>query len=579
MSTVWSESWERVVLFPGLFASGAPWGVRIAFFYNGKTEKIMESFIYQDVLARKERDVAWRSLGNTHIHPLSGELGGFFRVDAEALRLLTEEAFRDAAFLLRTEHLEQLAAILKDPEASANDRFVAMELLKNAVISAGRVFPMCQDTGTALVMAKKGERVLTGVDDVRWIAEGVHRAYTTENLRYSQLAPLSMYEEVNTKNNLPAQIEIAAIPGDSYKFLFVAKGGGSANKCFLYNKTRQILSPEVLLPFLRESLQEIGTSACPPYHLAVVIGGLSAEHTLKTLKLASTGYLDTLPDSGNAQGRGFRDLSLEAELLVMSRGLGLGAQFGGRHFCHDVRVVRLPRHGASCFVGVGVSCSAHRNILGKITAEGLFLEKLDADPARFLPDPEFDMEDAVSIDLNRPMEAIRSTLSELKVATRVMLNGPIVVARDIAHSRLKAMLDKGEKLPEYFLNHMVYYAGPAKTPAGYASGSFGPTTAGRMDPYIPAFQEQGASLVMLAKGNRSRLVRDSCRKYGGFYLGSIGGPAARLGRDCIKAVQVLDFEDLGMEAVYRIEVKDFPAFIIMDDKGNDFYDTLLARPS
>lgn len=537
---------------------------------------MMEPFTYQDVLALEEGKVAWRSLGNAFVHPLSGELKDFFRVDAEGLRHLTEEAFRDAAFLLRTRHLEQLAAILKDGEASANDRFVALELLKNAVISADRIFPMCQDTGTALVMAKKGERVLTGADDARWIAEGVARAYTEENLRYSQMAPLSMYEEVNTGNNLPAQIDIAAVPGDIYKFLFVAKGGGSANKCFLYNKTQQILSPEVLLPFLRESLKEIGTSACPPYHLAVVVGGLSAEHTLKTLKLASTGCLDTLPRSGNALGRGFRDFSLEAELFAMSRELGLGAQFGGCCFCHDVRVVRLPRHGASCFVGVGVSCSAHRNIIGKISREGLFLEKLDEDPARFLPEPEFNAEEAVSIDLNRPMETIRSTLSGLRVATRVMLNGPIVVARDIAHSRLKAMLERGEKLPEYFLEHMVYYAGPAKTPAGHASGSFGPTTAGRMDPYVPAFQEKGASLVMLAKGNRSFLVRDSCRKYGGFYLGSIGGPAARLGRDCIRDVRVLDFADLGMEAVYRIEVKDFPAFIIMDDKGNDFYELFLG---
>ncbi|TWI71247.1 homodimeric fumarase (class I) [Desulfobotulus alkaliphilus] len=537
----------------------------------------MKSFEYQKVLCPADKDIRWRFLGKEFIRPLSLGKRTFLEVKPEGLAMLAREAFRDASFFLSTGHLEQLALILNDPEASANDRFVAMELLKNAAISAGGVFPMCQDTGTALVMAKKGEGVLTGTDDAFWISKGVFEAYTGENLRYSQLAPLSMYGEVNTQNNLPAQIDISSVPGDHYDFLFVAKGGGSANKTFLYNKTAQILAPEELLPFLAKSLGEIGTSACPPYHLAVVVGGMSAEYTLKTLKLASTGYLDSLPDRGNGNGQGFRDKSLETEILEMSRSLGLGAQFGGKYFCHDVRVIRLPRHGASCFIGVGVSCSAHRNILGRICGEGLFLEALDRDPARFFPDPAFEPEEAVSIDLNQSMDAIRACLSKLKVATRVMLNGPLVVARDIAHARLKAMLERGESLPSYFRDHMVYYAGPAKTPAGYASGSFGPTTAGRMDPYVPCFQEQGASLVMLAKGNRSSLVRESCRKHGGFYLGSIGGPAARLGRDCITKVDMIDFKDLGMEAVYRIEVRDFPAFVIVDDKGNDFYESFLVQ--
>ncbi|MCW7753026.1 FumA C-terminus/TtdB family hydratase beta subunit [Desulfobotulus sp. H1] len=535
----------------------------------------MKSFVCHNVLCPADADIRWRFLGNNLVQPFSCRGRTFLELAPEGLTLLAREAFRDVSFFLRTGHLEQLAVILQDPEASANDRFVAMELLKNAAISAGGVFPMCQDTGTALVMAKKGEQVLTGADDAWWISKGIGEAYTEENLRYSQMAPLSMYEEVNTQNNLPAQIDMDAVPGEAYDFLFVAKGGGSANKTFLYNKTAQTLSPEELLPFLGKSLKEIGTSACPPYHLAVVVGGMSAEYTLKTLKLASTGYLDSLPDKGTSQGQGFRDRSLEAEVLAMSRRLGLGAQFGGKYFCHDVRVIRLPRHGASCFIGVGVSCSAHRNILGRICLDGLFLEELDRDPARFFPDPAFDPGDAVSINLNQPMDAIRAALTKLKVATRVMLNGPMVVARDLAHVRLKAMLDRGEELPAYFRDHMVYYAGPAKTPAGHASGSFGPTTAGRMDPYVPCFQEKGASLVMLAKGNRSFGVRESCRKHGGFYLGSIGGPAACLGKDCITKVEMIDCKDLGMEAVYRIEVKNFPAFVIVDDKGNDFYASFL----
>ncbi|TYT73856.1 FumA C-terminus/TtdB family hydratase beta subunit [Desulfobotulus mexicanus] len=537
----------------------------------------MKTFEYQNVLCPADEKIRWRFLGKESVRSLSFGTRNFLEVKPEGLAMLAEEAFRDASFFLSTGHLEQLALILSDPEASANDRFVAMELLKNAAISAGGVFPMCQDTGTAQIMAKKGEGVLTGTDDSFWISKGVFEAYTGENLRYSQLAPLSMYGEVNTENNLPAQIDISSVPGDHYDFLFVAKGGGSANKTFLYNKTAQILAPEELLPFLSKSLGEIGTSACPPYHLAVVVGGMSAEYTLKTLKLASTGYLDSLPDRGNMNGQGFRDRSLEAEILEMSRSLGLGAQFGGKYFCHDVRVIRLPRHGASCFIGVGVSCSAHRNIRGRICGDGIFLEELDRDPARFFPEPAFEPEEAVSIDLNQSMDAIRTSLSKLKVATRVMLNGPLVVARDIAHVRLKAMLERGEDLPAYFRDHMVYYAGPAKTPAGHASGSFGPTTAGRMDPYVPCFQEKGASLVMLAKGNRSSQVRESCKKHGGFYLGSIGGPAARLGRDCITKVDMIDFKDLGMEAVYRIEVRDFPAFVIVDDKGNDFYESFLVQ--
>ena len=497
------------------------------------------------------------------------------RVSADALTQLSEKAFRTVAHLYRTTHLEQLAKILDDPESSENDRFVALEMLKNAVISADFIFPMCQDTGTAIIMGKKGQQIWTGYSDEEALAKGVFQAYTRNNLRYSQNAPLTMYEEKNTGCNLPAQIEVYAEPGDEYRFLFIAKGGGSANKTYLYQETKAVLNPETLVRFLTEKMKSLGTSACPPYHLAVVVGGTSAEMTLKTVKLASAGYLDFLPRKGSIAGHGFRDVELETELLAISRNLGIGAQFGGKYFCHDVRVIRLPRHGASCPVGIGVSCSADRNVKGKITQDGIFLEHLDPDPARFLPTPAPEDASAVHINLNQPMNSIRSELSRYPVATRLLLSGNIVVARDIAHARIYERLQKEGDLPQYLKDHIVYYAGPAKTPEGYASGSFGPTTAGRMDPYVPEFQKQGGSLVMLAKGNRTRQVTEACKTYGGFYLGSIGGPAARLGRDCITDMKILEFEELGMEAVYMITVKDFPAFIIVDDKGNDFFDGLL----
>jgi fumarate hydratase class I len=480
---------------------------------------------------------------------------------------------RDIAHLFRPGHLQQLADILRDTDASANDRFVALELVKNACVAAGGVLPSCQDTGTAIVMGKKGERVLTGGGDDAAIARGIYDAYRTGNLRYSQLAPLDMYREVNTGSNLPAQIEIQAVPGDQYRLLFIAKGGGSANKSFLFQETKALLNPQSLAAFLEEKLRSIGTAACPPYHLAVVIGGTSAEYTLKVAKLASTRYLDALPTSGNEYGRGFRDRALEAEILEMTRRLGIGAQFGGKYFCHDVRVIRLPRHGASCPVGIAVSCSADRQALGKITREGVYLEQLEADPARFLPevDEAALRGEVVRLDLRRPMAELRRELSRLPVRTRLALTGPMVVARDIAHAKIKERLDRGEEMPAYLRDHVVYYAGPAKTPKGYASGSFGPTTAGRMDAYVELFQSKGGSYVMLAKGNRSRAVTDACRRHGGFYLGSIGGPAARLAQDCIRKVDVLEYPELGMEAVWRIEVEDFPAFVVVDDKGNDFF--------
>ena len=496
-------------------------------------------------------------------------------VSADALTRLSEKAFRTVAHLYRTTHLEQLSKILDDPKSSENDRFVALEMLKNAVISADFIFPMCQDTGTAIIMGKKGQQIWTGYSDEEALAKGVFQAYTRNNLRYSQNAPLTMYEEKNTGCNLPAQIEVYAESGDEYRFLFIAKGGGSANKTYLYQETKAVLNPDTLIRFLTEKMKSLGTSACPPYHLAVVVGGTSAEMTLKTVKLASAGYLDLLPRKGSIAGHGFRDVELETELLAISRNLGIGAQFGGKYFCHDVRVIRLPRHGASCPVGIGVSCSADRNVKGKITQDGIFLEHLDPDPARFLPTPAPEDASAVHINLNQPMNSIRSELSRYPVATRLLLSGNIVVARDIAHARIYERLQKEGDLPQYLKDHIVYYAGPAKTPEGYASGSFGPTTAGRMDPYVPEFQKQGGSLVMLAKGNRTRQVTEACKTYGGFYLGSIGGPAARLGRDCITDMKILEFEELGMEAVYMITVKDFPAFIIVDDKGNDFFDGLL----
>lgn len=497
-------------------------------------------------------------------------------VEPQALTVLAEEAFRDIAHLLRPAHLAQVRAIFDDPEASANDRFVALELLKNANISAGGVLPMCQDTGTAIIMGKKGQQVFSGETDALALTEGVARAYANNNLRYSQMAPLTMFEEVNTGNNLPAQIDLYATPGSAYKFLFMAKGGGSANKVYLYQQTKALLNPASLVRFADEQIRTLGTAACPPYHLAVVIGGTSAETCLKAVKLASAHYLDGLPTQGSKTGHAFRDLEMEATILELTRRLGLGAQFGGKYFCHDVRVIRLPRHGASCPVGIGVSCSADRQAVGKITAEGVFLEALETNPAAYLPEVRSDRlsEEVVEIDLSRPMDEIRATLSKYPVRTRVSLSGPMIVARDIAHAKLKERLDRGEGLPDYFKNMAVYYAGPAKTPANYASGSFGPTTAGRMDAYVDLFQSHGGSMVMIAKGNRSGAVTEACHKHGGFYLGSIGGAAAQLALNSIRKVEVLEYPELGMEAIWRIEVKDFPAFIIVDDKGNDFFKQL-----
>lgn len=493
-------------------------------------------------------------------------------VEPIVLQQLAARAFRDVSHRLRATHLAKLSAILKDPEASENDRFVALDLLKNAVIAAEGVFPSCQDTGTAMVFAKKGEGVFTAANDAEWLSKGVFDTYTQTNLRYSQVAPLTMYQEKNTGSNLPAQIDIHAVPGDEYHFLFIAKGGGSANKTFLYQKTKALLNPESMHQFIAESIVKLGTAACPPYHLAIVIGGTSAEMTLKTVKLASCGYLDGLPTEGNPEGRAFRDIQLEAEVEQIARQTGIGAQFGGKYFVHDVRVIRLPRHGASCPVGIGVSCSADRQIKAKINHSGVYLEELEANPARFLPtDVKDGAKPAVSIDLNRPMKEILATLDQLDVATRVMLNGPMIVARDIAHAKLKERLEREGDVPEYFKELPVYYAGPAKTPDGFASGSFGPTTSQRMDPYVGLFQAVGGSMVMLGKGNRTPQVAAACQKYGGFYLGSIGGPAARLGKECITHVQVLEYPELGMEAIWKIEVKDFPAFIISDNKGNDFF--------
>ncbi|RIL03475.1 MAG: fumarate hydratase [Proteobacteria bacterium] len=494
-------------------------------------------------------------------------------VDAQALTRLAAQAVRDVSHLFRPGHLQQVRNVLDDPESSANDRFVALQMLKNANVAAGMILPSCQDTGTAIVMGKKGQYVVTSGDDEEALARGIHETYTTTSLRYSQMAPLTMYDEVNTKTNLPAQIELYATGGDEYHFLFVTKGGGSANKSMLFQETRAILNPASLMKFLEEKIRSLGTAACPPYHLAIVIGGPSAEFTLKTVKLASCRHLDGLPTTGNEHGRAFRDVELEQQVLALSRTLGIGAQFGGKYFCHDVRVVRLPRHGASLPVGIGVSCSADRQALGKITREGVFLEQLETNPARFLPDVrETELPgDVVKIDLNQPMAEIRKLLSRHPIKTRLSLTGTIVVARDIAHAKLKERIDRGEGLPSYFRDHVVYYAGPAKTPEGYASGSFGPTTAGRMDSYVDLFMENGGSFVTLAKGNRSRQVTDACKKHGGFYLGSIGGPAAILAVDSIRKVDVLDYPELGMEAVWKIEVEDFPAFIVVDDKGNDFF--------
>ena len=536
----------------------------------------MPDFVYTPMFSLGPDTTEYEAISKDHV--AAGECEGrpALKVAAEGLSLLSERAFHDAAFYLRTSHLEQLAAILKDPESSANDRAVALELIKNAVISADGVLPMCQDTGTAIINAKKGQGVLTDGRDEEALSRGVFNAYVGNFLRYSQNAPLTMYDEKNTATNLPAQVDISAVDGDEYRFLFVAKGGGSANKTYLFQETKAVLNPVSLPKFLAGKMKAIGTAACPPYHLAVVVGGTSAELVLKTVKLASARYLDGLPTKGGPGGHAFRDLELEAALLEASRKLGLGAQFGGKYFCLDVRVVRLPRHGASCPIGMGVSCNADRNIKAKITRDGIFLERLEKDPTRYLPVPGGGEEDAVRVDLDRPMVEIRATLSKYPVATRLSLDGPIIVARDIAHAKLKEKVDKGEDLPAYFKDHIVYYAGPAKTPPGYASGSLGPTTAGRMDDYVPVFQKMGGSLVMLAKGNRSKGVTESCKAHGGFYLGSIGGPAARLAKDCITSQEIVAYPELGMEAVYRITVKDFPAFIIVDDKGNDFYEKILA---
>ncbi|MGD9538682.1 MAG: fumarate hydratase [Alphaproteobacteria bacterium] len=515
----------------------------------------------------------YRKLTADHVSTARFEGEDILKVELEGLRLLAEQAFIDINHLLRPGHLQQLRNILDDPEATANDRFVAYDLLKNANIAAGGVLPMCQDTGTAIIMGKKGRRVWTRGGDDDALADGVRDAYLKHNLRYSQVAPLSMYEEKNTRSNLPAQIEIYEEGEDAYKLLFMAKGGGSANKSFLYQATPSVLAPDRLVKYLDERIRTLGTAACPPYHLAVVIGGLSAELNLKTVKLASARYLDELPTEGSEMGHAYRDLEMEAEIHKLTQGMGIGAQFGGKYFCHDVRVIRLPRHGASLPIGIGVSCSADRQALAKITQDGIYLEALETNPARFLPDVTAEQleGDMVKVDLRKPMKEILATLTRHPVRTRLALTGPLIVARDAAHGRLRAGLERGEALPDYFKDHPIYYAGPAKTPAGYASGSFGPTTAGRMDGFVDQFQAAGGSMVMLAKGNRSAAVRDACKKHGGFYLGSIGGAAARLAQDCIKKVECLAFEDLGMEAIWRIEVEDFPAFIVMDDKGNDFF--------
>ena len=558
---------------------------------------MMADFAYEDLLPIGKDDTPWRLLTTDGVRAVEGPGGRtFLEVDDEALRLLAATAMHDIAHYLRPAHLAQLRKILDDPEASNNDKFVALDLLKNANISAGGVLPMCQDTGTAIVMGKRGQHVLSGGTDERALSQGVFDAYTRLNLRYSQMAPLTMWDEKNTGSNLPAQIELYAdtAPGHetAYKFLFMAKGGGSANKSYLYQETKAILNPAGLMKFLDEKLRSLGTAACPPYHLAIVIGGTSAEFALKTAKYASAKYLDTLPTQGSMTGHGFRDVELEEQVLELTRNFGIGAQFGGKYFCHDVRVIRLPRHGASLPVAVAVSCSADRQCLGKITPEGVFIEQLDFEPAHYLPEPDAATlaggdgaaagaeaaDDVVAIDLRRPMPEILAELTQHPVKTRLSLTGTLVVARDIAHAKIKERLDAGEPMPDYLKNHPVYYAGPAKTPVGMASGSFGPTTAGRMDSYVDQFQAAGGSLVMLAKGNRSKQVTDACQAHGGFYLGSIGGPAARLAQDCIKSVEVLEYAELGMEAVWKIEVEDFPAFIVVDDKGNDFFATV-SQPS
>jgi len=530
-------------------------------------------FFFQDPFPLTEDKTEYSLLSSDYVEETEFEGNQILKVNPEALTLIAQAGMRDIAFFLRSEHLELVSAILDDPEASDNDRNVAMTLLKNAEVSSHGILPFCQDTGTAIIMGKKGQQIWTGVNDEEYLSKGVYNTYTKENLRYSQNAPLTMYEEKNTGTNLPAQIDLYATEGMEYKFLFVAKGGGSANKTFFFQKTRAVLKPVALEKFLLEQMGTLGTAACPPYHVAFVIGGTSAEANLKYVKLASTKYFDELPTTGNEHGRAFRDVDMENALLEDSRKLGYGAQFGGKYFALDVRVIRLPRHGASCPIGMGVSCSADRNMKGKINKDGIWLEKLETNPGKFIPDHlrEADYQGVVSVDLNRPMKEILAQLSSLKIETQLSLTGTIIVARDIAHAKLLERLETEGDLPEYFKNHAIYYAGPAKTPEGMPSGSFGPTTAGRMDSYVEPFQAKGGSMIMLAKGNRSQQVTDACQKYGGFYLGSIGGPAAILAQDNIKKVELLEYPELGMEAIYKIDVVNFPAFILVDDKGNDFF--------
>ena len=533
----------------------------------------MSEYVHHTMFPLGPDETPYRKLTSDYVSVEKFGDQEIIKVDPEAIKLLTFEAFKDVSHLLRPGHLQQLRNILDDPEASANDRFVAFDLLKNANIAAGGILPMCQDTGTAIVMGKKGQNIWTGGGDEAAISEGVRKTYLETNLRYSQVSPVDMFAEVNTGDNLPAQIDLYADEGDAYKFQFIAKGGGSANKTFLYQETKALLNEARLMDFLDEKIRTLGTAACPPYHLAVVIGGTSAEACLKTVKMASTHYYDALPTHGGSHGEAFRDLEWEERILKMTQDMGIGAQFGGKYFCHDVRVIRLARHGASCPVGIGVSCSADRQVKGKLTKDGVFLEQLEHNPAKYLPDITADAlgGDVVDIDLRRPMVEVLAELSKHPVKTRVSLTGTLIVARDIAHAKLKERLDAGEGLPQYFKDHPVYYAGPAKTPEGYASGSFGPTTAGRMDSYVEQFQAAGGSMIMLAKGNRSQAVTDACKNHGGFYLGSIGGPAARLAQDCITKVELLEYEELGMEAIWKIEIENFPAFIVVDDKGNDFF--------
>jgi fumarate hydratase class I len=536
----------------------------------------MNKFKFETMFPLGEDTTKYRLLRKEHIRVKEFEGRDVIMVEPQALVNLAQEAFKDVAHLYRSEHLEKLRNIIDDSQSSDNDRYVALELLKNAVIAAKKVYPMCQDTGTAIIMGKKGQQIWTWSDDEQELSKGAFKAYTKNYLRYSQNAPLTMYKEVNTKTNLPAQVDIASVQGEAYKFLFMAKGGGSANKTILFQMTKAVLnSEETLINFMLEKMKGLGTAACPPYHVAFVIGGTSAELNLKTVKLASARYLDSLPTKGSQTAHAFRDKGLEKKVLLRSHKLGLGAQFGGKHFALDIRIIRLPRHGASCPIGLGVSCSADRQIKGKITRDGIFLEQLEENPETYLPKSEPEMKEAVKIDLDRPMGEIRAELSKYPVATRLSLSGKIIVGRDIAHAKFMERFEAGNGLPEYLKNHIIYYAGPAKTPDGEASGAFGPTTAGRMDPYVPVFQKEGASMIMLAKGNRTQQVTDSCKEYGGFYLGSPGGPAARLGKDFIKKVELLEYEELGMEAVYMITVENFPAFIIVDDKGNDFYADLL----